>query len=123
MQGKLINLKGQVFGTLTVIRRSYPWETPGYGTDEHRRKTRQARWVCQCACGGIKILISQNLRRSAHGCNCKPAVPRREGERSMPFFAMPDLAAEAEPATSGLAPFALEIGRIARARVPQDEHC
>ena len=80
MQGKLINLKGQVFGTLTVIRRSYPWEVPGYGTDEHRRKTRQARWVCQCTCGGVKVLISQNLRKGDHKCICKPAAVRRIAE-------------------------------------------
>ena len=80
MQGKLINLKGRVFGTLTVIRRSYPWETPGYGTGECRRKTRQARWVCQCICESIKILIGQNLRKGVHKCNCKPSGPGRAAE-------------------------------------------
>jgi hypothetical protein len=72
VRGKLINLKGQAFGALTVIRRSYPWETPGYAGKEYRRKTRQARWVCQCICGGVRVMISQNLRKGEHKCNCKP---------------------------------------------------
>ena len=72
MKGKLINLKGQVFGALTVVRRSYPWETPGYTSANYRCKTRQARWVCQCVCGCVKIIISQNLRKGDHKCNCKP---------------------------------------------------
>jgi hypothetical protein len=36
---------------------------------------------------------------------------------------MADLPAEAGRATSDLSPFAIEIGQIARPRVPQDEHC
>jgi hypothetical protein len=72
VKGKLIDLRGHVFGALTVIRRSYPWETPGYAAAEYRRKTRQARWVCKCICGGIKVMISQNLRKGDHRCSCKP---------------------------------------------------
>jgi len=70
VRGKLINLKNRQFGTLTVVRRSYPWETPGYVASEQRIKTRQARWVCECVCGGMKVLLSQNLRKGNHRCCC-----------------------------------------------------
>jgi hypothetical protein len=94
VQGKLINLKGQVFGTLTVMRRCYPWEVPGYRADEARCKTRQARWVCRCACGNVKILISQNIRRGERVCRCvpvrEPVVARPS--RATPLFGAPQAA-------------------------------
>ena len=71
LKGKLIDLRGQQFGVLTVIRRYYPWERPGYDAGGYRLKTRQARWVCQCVCGEIKIRLSQNLRKGDHKCRCR----------------------------------------------------
>jgi hypothetical protein len=57
-----------------VMRRCYPWEIPGFRPERYRQKTRQARWVCQCVCGGTKVLISQNLRRGNHKCICRPEL-------------------------------------------------
>lgn len=38
------------------------------------RKTRQARWVCECVCGNAKILISQNSARASIGVTASPRV-------------------------------------------------
>ena len=46
-----INLTGQKFGRLTVIKRSYP-----------NSKFRNAMWLCKCDCGKEKIVSSVNLK-------------------------------------------------------------
>jgi hypothetical protein len=61
---KYIDLTGQRFGKLTVLRKS----------DEVSRSG--TLWVCSCDCGGTSIVIGQNLRKGrtkSCGCNRTPA--------------------------------------------------
>lgn len=50
--GKLIDLTGQRFGTLTVIER-----------DHNKWKDEQAHWICKCDCGKTTVVLGGNLRR------------------------------------------------------------
>jgi hypothetical protein len=53
---KFIDLTGQVFGRLTVLR-----------STEHKRTL----WICRCSCGNAKIVSSNNLRKQfTHSCGC-----------------------------------------------------
>lgn len=57
--GKFIDRTGQVFGRLTVLRRAE--NTTKKGT----------RWYCQCECGNIKSILSDNLLNgSTRSCGC-----------------------------------------------------
>lgn len=61
-----INLKGQIFGTLTVLG---PTRTKRYGT-----KNVTVFWLCQCICGSTKEVRGSDLRRGAtKSCGCKRA--------------------------------------------------
>lgn len=54
-----IDLTGQVFGRLTVIEEEIP------------RKTKRIRWICQCECGTIKAISSNDLRMGKTlSCGC-----------------------------------------------------
>ena len=56
---KLIDLTGQTFGRLTVIKRV------------ENAKNNKAQWLCQCSCGKQKIIKSSNLIRGAtRSCGC-----------------------------------------------------
>ncbi len=64
---KRVDLTGQVFGYLTVIKLG---ETAEYGKNKTKRKT----WVCQCQCGKIVNILASNLRRgkpNSTSCGCK----------------------------------------------------
>lgn len=55
-----LDLVGQVFGLLTVIRRYAP-----------QQPTRARRWLCQCVCGGFATAYTGDLRRRAvRSCGC-----------------------------------------------------
>lgn len=57
--GKLVDLKGQKFGRLTVIRQA---GFNSYGN---------ALWLCKCSCGNSAIAASNELRRGAKkSCGC-----------------------------------------------------
>jgi len=57
---KAIDLTGQRFGKLTVLKRDY----------EHQ-KGRTAYWLCQCDCGKQKVIDGANLRRGqTKSCGC-----------------------------------------------------
>ena len=57
--GKFIDLSGQIFGRLTVIK----WAG--------RDKNNLTLWMCKCACGNTIITRSQDLRRGAsQSCGC-----------------------------------------------------
>ena len=57
--GKFIDLTGQRFGKLTVIKK--------YGI----AKNRQSLWKCQCDCGNIKIIMYNNLTtKQTKSCGC-----------------------------------------------------
>lgn len=57
--GKVVDLTGQRFGRLTVIRRS--------GTG----KGRQSQWFCKCDCGADVFALSHNLRSgNTNSCGC-----------------------------------------------------
>ena len=56
---KFIDLTGKIFGKLRVVNRA------------ENDKTGKARWNCNCACGGITISSSGNLRSGgAKSCGC-----------------------------------------------------
>ena len=58
----VIDLTGQVFGRLTVLKRE--------GSDKHGK----AMWLCQCSCGNQKVINGASLRRGLTvSCGCKKA--------------------------------------------------
>lgn len=58
--GQLIDLTGQRFGRLVVIKQQ--------GFD----KNRQAIWLCQCDCGNTKEILGSNLRKGrSKSCGCQ----------------------------------------------------
>lgn len=57
--GKLIDLTGQRFGRLKVIKRA------------KRKKNRQVMWICKCDCGNIKEIVGVSLRNGdTRSCGC-----------------------------------------------------
>lgn len=57
----MIDLTGQKFGKLTVLKR------------DTKRKTAAAYWICQCECGAIKSIRGSNLRQKnnpTRSCGC-----------------------------------------------------
>ena len=57
---KLIDLTGQRFGRLTVLRRA------------ENTKTGQSQWACKCDCGKQLIVAGQSLRNGrSKSCGCK----------------------------------------------------
>lgn len=57
---KLIDLKGQVFGSLTVIEK-----------DITKKSNSGSYWICKCDCGNIKSIKSSSLRRGEiQSCGC-----------------------------------------------------
>lgn len=70
--GKFVDLTGQEFGRLTVIRRS-----------EHRSPSGRVMWVCRCRCGVSLDVQSNNLRSgnsSSCGCANREAAARWAAE-------------------------------------------
>ena len=67
--GKLIDEIGNKYGLLTVIARS----------EEHKKKTSRAYWVCQCECGNI-CNVSSKLLLNGHtkSCGCLQKDRARE---------------------------------------------
>lgn len=62
-KNRLIDLRGQRFGYLTVLELCK--ERGGHG---------EAKWKCECDCGNIVEVLSSNLRRKKEGtisCGCK----------------------------------------------------
>lgn len=69
--GKFIDLTGQKFGKLTVIKR------------ENNNKYGSATWMCKCDCGNETIVMGSNLKRKeiiSCGCYPKGVVPFPNGE-------------------------------------------
>lgn len=57
---KMIDLTGQRFGYLTVIRRA-----------EENTKAGKAKWVCKCDCGNESIATGRNLvSGNSTSCGC-----------------------------------------------------
>lgn len=57
---RFINLVGQKFGRLTVVRR-----------DHQPHNTRHMRWLCKCTCGKSKVIMGHSLRTGATtSCGC-----------------------------------------------------
>lgn len=65
--GSLRDLTGQVFGRLTVIVRS--------GTN----KDKKAVWLCRCACGNTKEVLSERLclSNNTRSCGCLKTESQR----------------------------------------------
>ena len=57
---KLIDLTGQKFGRLTVLKK-----------DDQKKTSSSSYWICQCECGKIKSIKSSSLRRGeVQSCGC-----------------------------------------------------
>lgn len=56
------DMTGRRFGRLTVIERS------GYVLDKSNRKS--INWKCQCDCGNITYVTSNNLKGKTRSCGC-----------------------------------------------------
>ena len=65
--GKLIDLTGEKFGILSVVRK--------VENDRHG----QAKWSCVCNCGNVAIVLGINLRSGREQC-CGCAVPEEVEE-------------------------------------------
>ena len=64
MGRKAIDLTGQTFGYLTVIKR-----------DESNQSGKNAKWECLCVCGSTTITEGAKLRKGiAKSCGCKRGV-------------------------------------------------
>jgi hypothetical protein len=58
-----LDLTGQTFGRLTVVRRA-----PSIKETTGRVRT---RWLCQCDCGNSKIALTGDLKRGhTKSCGC-----------------------------------------------------
>lgn len=72
--GKVIDLCGQKFGRLIVVRRA------------ENNKYKRAQWLCRCCCG-IDIVINSDSLRRGHtkscGCFNKEAVIQRNIQRTI----------------------------------------
>ena len=55
---KLINLKGQRLGRLTVLK------------EVGRSRDRHVMWLCKCDCGNKKEITSHSLRKGTISCGC-----------------------------------------------------
>lgn len=66
---KLIDLTGQRFGRLTVIKKVPP-----------TTKQTNARWLCACDCGGVTTVLGITLRKGeARSCGClKREINRKQ---------------------------------------------
>jgi hypothetical protein len=63
---KRIDLTGQIFGRLTVIEYA-------------EGKEKDARWICKCECGKVKIVRSSCLRYGqAKSCGCIEAENKKQ---------------------------------------------
>ena len=62
--GKLIDLTGQRFGSLTVMGRAGTYQSL---TNKHVIPT----WLCKCDCGAITVALGNNLRSGmTTSCGC-----------------------------------------------------
>lgn len=63
--GKLIDLTGQRFGRLTVVKKVNPDDVWYIGSDT------SALWLCKCDCGNEVVVLSRCLRRgNTKSCGC-----------------------------------------------------
>ena len=61
---KLIDLSGQKFGRLTVVRRAEGDEVKPY-------KSKCAQWLCECECGNTVVVQTGNLKSgNTTSCGC-----------------------------------------------------
>ena len=71
---KLIDLTGQKFGRLTVIKK-----------DTNKITNSGSYWICQCECGNVKSIKSSSLRRGeiiSCGCYQKEQIAKAKYEQS-----------------------------------------
>ena len=62
-KAKLIDLTGQVYGRLTVIKRADDYISPS--------GSRKVQWLCKCKCGKEVIVTGNNLRKgNSKSCGC-----------------------------------------------------
>lgn len=68
-----IDLTGQKFGKLTVIKEDEPYYTSG--------GNKQIKWICECECGNFISVTSSNLRNgNTESCGCI-RLPNLAGKR------------------------------------------
>lgn len=61
--GKAIDLTGQKFGRLTVLKRAENYISPNGG--------KRAQWLCKCECGKEVVVLGNNLRKGlTRSCGC-----------------------------------------------------
>lgn len=77
--GALIDLTGQRFGRLTVIKRAGTYHPRG------KKSPKEPLWLCRCDCGQEAIVIGHNLRGGhtiSCGCYRSEETARRSRERA-----------------------------------------
>ena len=80
--GELVDLTGQKFGRLTVIR---------IATEEERNNRAEVYWLCKCDCGNEKIISGHSIKRGlvvSCGCYHKEISQKRRkhGESKTKFY-------------------------------------
>lgn len=65
--GKIIDLIGEKFGKLEVIKKE---------KSNHKRKT--SMWLCRCECGNTKIISSHDLKHGTISCGCESELNRKK---------------------------------------------
>jgi len=66
-----LNLQGQRFGKLAVIKETDPYVCVSMGAKERQ-------WECKCDCGNIVKVRQANLRiGKTRSCGCLKRVPRK----------------------------------------------
>jgi hypothetical protein len=77
--GALVDVSGQTFGRLTVVRKVPPPEPkPG------RKPRTEAFWECLCTCGRLRVVSTDNLRSGntmSCGCLHREQLAERNKER------------------------------------------
>jgi hypothetical protein len=74
--GKFIDLKGQTFGRLHVVKRVYPRWNPD----------RKVYWECLCSCGSIHVVQGHSLRGGGtRSCGCLQREVAKERGREFGF--------------------------------------
>lgn len=68
--GKIIDLTGQRFGRLTVVKRVEDYVSP--------RGYKKTQWLCKCECGGTTIVGASSLR-AGHVKSCGCIVKNKNG--------------------------------------------
>lgn len=75
---KKLDLNGQVFGRLTVIKEVEPYISP--------KGSRHSKWLCKCECGDITEVVGSNLKSgNTKSCGCSQKITEGDAVRNSKY--------------------------------------